>query len=48
MNDNVENNSKNEKQKSFTTALVGVGASLLVLFATVWVVGSAWKKSQQG
>jgi hypothetical protein len=41
-----QNMSKNEKQKSLTKTLVSVGASVLVLFATVWVIGIAWKKSQ--
>ena len=27
--------------------LVGVGASLVLLFATIWVIGKAWKKSQK-
>jgi hypothetical protein len=37
-----------EKVKSTLTTkyLVGVGIGLGVLFATVWVVGKAWKKSQ--
>jgi|688.fasta_scaffold220950_4 hypothetical protein len=35
-----------KNKKSLTSTLVGVGASVLVLFATVWIVGSAWKKSQ--
>ena len=38
-----DDNSKN----STTKYLVGVGSGLLVLFATVWVVGKAWKKSQK-
>jgi len=45
MNQN-SNFSKDEKEKSLTTTLVSVGASVLVLFATVWVIGIAWKKSQ--
>jgi hypothetical protein len=54
MNDIIENAlptstpSTDKKQKSLTTTLVSVGASVLVLFATVWIVGSAWKKSQKG
>jgi len=35
------------KKQSTTKYLVGVGTGLLVLFATVWVVGKAWKKSQK-
>jgi hypothetical protein len=35
------------KKNSTTQYLVGVGTGLLVLFATVWVVGKAWKKSQK-
>lgn len=27
--------------------LVEVGAGLVVLFATIWVIGKAWKKSQK-
>lgn len=27
--------------------LVEVGAGLVILFATIWVVGKAWKKSQK-
>ena len=42
----ISNSSNNEKEKSLTTTLVSVGASVLVLFATVWVIGIAWKKSQ--
>lgn len=30
-----------------TSNLVGVVVGLAVLFGTVWVVGKAWKKSQQ-
>lgn len=42
------NVSTDKTKKSLTTTLVSVGASVLVLFATVWIVGSAWKKSQKG
>ena len=54
MNDIIENalpsttSSTDKTKKSLTTTLVSVGASILVLFATVWIVGSAWKKSQKG
>jgi hypothetical protein len=41
-----QNTSKDSKD-STTKYLVGVGTGLLVLFATVWVVGKAWKKSQK-
>lgn len=36
------------KKKNLTTTVVSVGVSVLVLFATVWVVGKAWRKSQKG
>jgi len=38
----------NDDSNNNSTAkyLVGVSTGLLVLFATVWVVGKAWKKSQ--
>ena len=40
--------SNDDSSKNATTKyLVGVGTGLLVLFATVWVVGKAWKKSQK-
>ena len=43
----MENFFKEDSSKDSTTKyLVGVGTGLLVLFATVWVVGKAWKKSQ--
>ena len=43
----MENFIKSDSSKNSTTQyLVGVGTGLLVLFATVWVVGKAWKKSQ--
>lgn len=43
----MENFFKDDLSKNSTTQyLVGVGTGLLVLFATVWVVGKAWKKSQ--
>lgn len=44
----MENFFKKDSSKDSTTQyLVGVGTGLLVLFATVWVVGKAWKKSQK-
>lgn len=40
-------NVKEDVKSTVTTKyLVGVGTGLLVLFATVWVIGKAWKKSQ--
>ena len=36
-----------DKKKDLTTTLVSVGASALVLFATVWLVGKAWQRSQK-
>ena len=41
-----QNTSNSSSKDSTTKYLVGVGTGLLVLFATVWVVGKAWKKSQ--
>jgi len=39
---------KKDVQSTLTTKyLVGVGVGLAVLFATVYVVGKAWKKSQK-
>ena len=35
------------KETVTTKYLVGVGVGLAVLFATVWVVGKAWRKSQK-
>jgi hypothetical protein len=44
----MENFFKDDTNKNSTAKyLVGVGGGLLVLFATVWVVGKAWKKSQK-
>ena len=42
-----QNTSKDSSKDSTTQYLLGVGTGLLVLFATVWVVGKAWKKSQK-
>ena len=36
-----------DKKQTTTQYLVGVGVGLAVLFATVWVVGKAWRKSQK-
>jgi len=39
---------KEDLKSTLTTKyLVGVGVGLAVLFATVWVVGKAWRKSQK-
>ena len=44
----MENFFNDDSSKNSTTKyLVSVGTGLLVLFATVWVVGKAWKKSQK-
>jgi len=44
----MENFFDNDSTKNSTTKyLVGVGTGLLFLFASVWVVGKAWKKSQK-
>ena len=44
----TEKKMENNLSKNSTTQyLVTVGTGLLVLFATVWVVGKAWKKSQK-
>lgn len=47
--ENFFNQNKSEPLAKDTTTqyLLGVGTGLLVLFATVWVVGKAWKKSQK-
>jgi len=43
-----EENVVTEVKSNLTTNyLVGVAIGLTVLFATVWVVGKAWKKSQK-
>jgi hypothetical protein len=42
-----QNKSKDSGKDTTTQYLLGVGTGLLVLFATVWVVGKAWKKSQK-
>lgn len=44
----MQNSIKEDLGKNSTTQyLLGVGTGLLLLFATVWVVGKAWKKSQK-
>ena len=44
----AEENVVTEVKENLTTKyLIGVGVGLAVLFATVWVVGKAWKKSQK-
>lgn len=42
-----QNKSKDSGKNATTKYLVSVGTGLLVLFATVWVVGKAWKRSQK-
>ena len=36
-----------EKKEDFVKKVVGIGVSVAVLFATVWVVGKAWKSAQK-
>jgi hypothetical protein len=36
-----------EKKDDFLKNAIGIGVSIAVLFATVWVVGRAWKQSQK-
>lgn len=36
-----------EKKDSFVKKTIGIGISVAVLFATVWVVGKAWKSAQK-
>ena len=36
-----------EKKDEFVKKAIGIGVSVAVLFATVWVVGRAWKQSQK-
>jgi hypothetical protein len=36
-----------EKKDNYLKKVVGISVSVAVLFATVWVVGRAWKKSQK-
>ena len=43
----MENFYNTEKKQSTTQYVIGVGTGLLVLFAVVYVVGKAWKKSQK-
>jgi hypothetical protein len=38
---------KDEKKGDFAKKAIGIGVSVAVLFATVWVVGKAWKESQK-
>jgi hypothetical protein len=38
---------KDEKKDNFVAKAIGVGVSVAVLFATVWIVGRAWKQSQK-
>jgi multisubunit Na+/H+ antiporter MnhB subunit len=43
----AENVATEVKSNLTTNYLISVGVGLAVLFATVWVVGKAWKKSQK-
>jgi acyl CoA:acetate/3-ketoacid CoA transferase beta subunit len=43
----TEEVAKDVKSTLTTKYLVNVGVGLVVLFATVWVVGKAWTKSQK-
>jgi len=43
----TKTNLKEEKKGNTVQAVVAVGVSLAVLFATIWVVGRAWKTSQK-
>lgn len=36
-----------EKKEDFVKKVIGIGVSVAVLFATVWVVGKAWKSAQK-
>jgi len=36
-----------EKKEDYLKKVVGIGVSVAVLFATVWVVGRAWKTAQK-
>jgi hypothetical protein len=36
-----------EKKDDLVKRVVGIGVSVAVLFATVWVVGRAWKTAQK-
>jgi hypothetical protein len=40
-------NGVKEEKKDIVTKAIGLGLSVAVLFATVWVVGRAWKQSQK-
>jgi hypothetical protein len=45
--DNEMSAPMSDKKTSLTTTLVSVGASALVLFVTVYVIGKAWQRSQK-
>jgi hypothetical protein len=36
-----------EKKDDFVKRVVGIGVSVAVLFATVYVIGKAWKSAQK-
>ncbi len=42
----MDNFFSTDNKQTTTQYVVGVGTGLVVLFAVVWVVGRAWKKSQ--
>lgn len=42
----MDNFFSTDNKQTTTQYVVGVGTGLVVLFAVVWVVGKAWKKSQ--
>lgn len=43
----MDNFFSTDNKQTTTQYIVGVGTGLAVLFAVVWVVGKAWKKSQK-
>ena len=36
-----------DNRETLVNRAIGIGLSVAILFATVWVVGRAWKKSQK-
>lgn len=36
-----------ERKDTLVKRTIGIGVSVAVLFATVWVVGKAWKSAQK-
>lgn len=43
----MDNFFNKDENQTTTQYVVGVGTGLAVLFAVVWIVGKAWKKSQK-